>query len=283
LRNGHLASEAVLRSAGTRAKFLHYQRRSIMKHSRYVVLALAFSISASGLYLYSRVRAQSQPAIHPVAITYNRLIYSPSFPSKPLVSMTEILGVRADGSTSMARLVQSPSSEATSYNLKIADTLSGDYTLVDQIAHAKTTYPKAGIANQYLVRAASSCPGSPSQVISNYATYVEDKQVSTPESSKLPAIRLRSWRAPALNCLPLREEHWRAVESGKESLTMVLSASLVVVGEPAGWMFAIPADYVEKSPSELLSESVRLRGTVAPPLPDQIKQAYSDVNQIPQN
>lgn len=245
-----------------------------MQNKYYVLLSVGVIAGATFvMYRHAELRGQSAPVVHPATITYSRLFYGADS-STPRVTLTEILGVRADGSNSRARLVPAPDGSQL-YNLKITDIPSGRHVIVDQISQSKTTYPAENIVSQYSVRPVNSCPGNASDAILSYPTLVSEQVLAEPGGS---SRTIRIWRAPDLNCLPLREEQSMTDSSAGKVLVMLLTASRVVQGEPPSWMFDIPTGFVERSPSEMLSESARIRQVPPAVAPDGIARTYQDAN-----
>ena len=58
-----------------------------------------------------------------------------------------------------------------------------------------------------------------------------------------------AWVAPELGCYALRRSETRSDGPHNE-----FEATSITEGEPPAWMFQVPADYVERSPSELSAE-----------------------------
>lgn len=65
---------------------------------------------------------------------------------------------------------------------------------------------------------------------------------------------LERWIAPELNCHPLRVVIWDIAADGSRKPRSVREAASVVLGEPDPKLFEIPADFVERPPSEAEKE-----------------------------
>lgn len=244
---------------------------------KYYFPALVILGCGIAIYFMSQARGQGSPRVRPATITYQRVFFRSSVDQPPRFTLTEILGVRSDGSTSRVRLIPPANGAPQRYNLKIADISASRLTIVDAITRSKTTYPAANVVAQYTVKPANSCAGNQGDRILGYATMMEDenRSVEAPVTAAATS-RIRVWRAPDLNCLPLREEHWWIDSSNKETLSMVVTATIVMPGEPATWMFDIPADYTERSPGEVFRQNSITRGTPQQPSPTGLDEIYSD-------
>lgn len=246
-----------------------------MNIRRFTLICLLVVVAAL-VYLSGRSGAQVAVEIRPVVITYS-LVSSASATSAPVLATTEILGVRADGSNSKARLIPSLVGTSHPYNLKITDTANGVHIVVDQVTKSKTTYATRNIVDQYRINPINSCPGSPGETILGYRTLLEEQSVAFPTGA---SRNRRVWRAPELSCLILREESGSANATSKGGKT-ILAATRVVLADPEPWMFEVPADYSERSPAEVLGEAARIRGKPAPRAPDGLEQVYKGSQRPP--
>jgi len=246
--------------------------------ANYYVLILAAVVASTSLFMYKQAQGRRRgiSVIHAATVTYSRLFYGADGARAPGAALTEILGVRSDGSSSRARLVPAITGSSQVYNLRITDTAKSLHVVVDQLTKSKTTYPDPNIVAEYTIKAVNSCPGSESDVMLGHKTFLSDRTVGEAGSSNIRIIR--EWRAPDLNCLPLRQEQWSAGTSGSRVLSMLLVASQVADGEPPSWMFSIPTDFTERSPGEMLAESARVRQEASPGVADSLERAYLAAN-----
>jgi len=68
-------------------------------------------------------------------------------------------------------------------------------------------------------------------------------------------LQIEQWRAPALDCFPLREETYeKSATSGSSKLIMTREVSEVSLGNPKDELFSIPQNYTERSPSQVIEE-----------------------------
>ena len=221
-------------------------------------------------HLYRPASAAS--TIKPVTIVYQRTIFPDGSPANISFSRTETLGIRDDGSVSRADWKPATAGHPAYSTLLITDVASGKYTIVDPFTESRTTYRSPGMAEHHRVKPASTCPGTAGEQILGFETVVEDKTSSFPDRR----LTIRYWRAPHLNCLPLREEDRTMLfKTGKQSL-QVLNATSITLDEPSASMFEVPSVYTERTPSEVMAESSRKLGRNPLPPNANLDKVYAD-------
>jgi hypothetical protein len=231
-----------------------------MKTILYSVIAVGFSV---GGFMWLRPQAGPTSIIQPAVVAYQRTIFQDETSARITFARTEILGVRADESVSRADLKNPAGNHSVYYTLLITDVRTGRHTVVDPLTESKTTYPSKAMIDQFHLKPANSCPGQSGGEILGFPVVLENKSVTFPDRN----LTIKYWRAPALNCLPLREEHRLSHANGKGSFE-VLTAIKVTLGEPPTWMFEIPAAYTERTPSQVFAESAKRLGH-SPLLPNE--------------
>src|SRR5580765_2091450 len=195
-----------------------------MNKTSYSLLVGLFSLGG-GIWLHTL--SSPSPAVHPVTIVYQRTIFPEETSTNASFMRTETLGVRSDGSVSRAHLKAATPTHPAYNTLLITDVPSDRHIIVDQFTESTTTYTSQGIVRGHQVRPVTSCLGNAGDSILGFATVVEEKGSEFPDRH----ILNKYWRAPTLNCLPLREEH-RVSFSGHKTSLQVLSATAVTLGEP---------------------------------------------------
>ncbi|MCC7174408.1 MAG: hypothetical protein IT159_04360 [Bryobacterales bacterium] len=129
---------------------------------------------------------------------------------------------------------------------------------VDGITESLTTSamtPRA--AEQYLVRpgGCGARPGAPRLTVAGY----EGVQVirENPAPSLGGTMRFERWFATGLDCLELKSALYWPGPDGQARLAKETVVTSVAVGEPDSALFAIPASYIERSPSAVFAEFER--------------------------
>jgi hypothetical protein len=82
----------------------------------------------------------------------------------------------------------------------------------------------------------------------------------------------KDWRAPDLDCVVLKLSEDRQDSAGTVTGHFEIEPVKVTAGTPAPGLFEIPADYVEKSPSEMRNAIVQKFGDAGLPTHDKIQQ-----------
>jgi len=163
-----------------------------------------------------------------------------------------VFAVRSDGSTSEIITRLAPDGRVVEQR-RISDTVSRRRVSADGLTDSVTTYKiPPQIALQMGTRPAT-CNAGPNPQRDRLLGYevlrvVED--IGRPGRGK----RLESWRAPELNCFPLRETVTLIQPDGSQFVTNVRETTAVVVGQPQPLLFFITPHYAERSPSQVFAE-----------------------------
>jgi|GEM_PF-2813935 hypothetical protein len=242
-----------------------------MTNRLFAILVGCLTLLGLGLALHISGGQASAQTIEPVTITYQEVQYRPDS-RIPGLAFTTVLGVRSDGSFSRARYHEPTLGQAPYFTLQITDVPSAKHTMVDPYTASISTLDYRGSRIESArIHPASSCPGVPGESLLGYPTTVEEKTVSFPTHT----LATKKWRSSKLNCLVLREEAQLKGKSGRISLKVV-TATYATIGEPAEWMFQVPAGYTERSPNQILAEAARKRGVSGPPWDPRLDDSYYD-------
>lgn len=237
-----------------------------------IIVTVTIFVFAGATWL--RVMTQEAPSVHPVTILYQRTSFSDKTTFQPTFAQTQILGIRADGSVARAVFQPHVRDHAAFYERAVTDVAHGRHILVDPFTESTTTYPSADIVQRIRWKPANSCPGQRDEKVLGYETFSEVKTLA----HKAPggSTTVTTWRAPELDCAMLRQESKMAKANGRV-LFQTIAATLVTRGDPPAWLFEIPRDYTERSPSAVDSEAaVRLGSNV--PARRSLEEAYNEAN-----
>lgn len=222
------------------------------------------------------IHASSAQSIHPVTIIYQRLSLSDKVPGQPHFARTEVTGVRSDGSVARAVFQPRARDHAAFYERAVTDVSQGRHILVDPFTESTTTYPSQKLVDRIRRKPANSCPGQPGDKIFGYETMSEVKTVTTNTAKGTTATTTTTSRAPQLNCAMLRQET-RTVKADGRVLFQVISATMVTPGEPPAWLFEVPSNYTERSPSAVNAETSSKLGFNFPQRPG-LDEIYNEAN-----
>ena len=152
-----------------------------------------------------------------------------------------------------------------SYNNKpmgwktMIDLKSKRSVVIDPETKSKTTYPLSSRESAHYQNLAA-CEGDSAVTLLGYKVV---KKVSEHPGPNNTEASVEEWDAPALGCFALSRSH--LLKSGNQVLgrqdTVVTS---VILGEAASSELIIPAEYTERTPSEVMKESDRISGRSCP-------------------
>lgn len=175
-------------------------------------------------------------------------------------TFTELLhvGVRSDGSRAEKRISRN---QSTLEMRVIVDVGSATKTVLDANTKSKTTYALPANEIMALRYQPSSCVIGSQPVEQSTILDIPVVKVTTPATPGQPSVEVVRWKAPSLNCFSLRTEA-REVSAGgvPKGSTSVEETLSVTIGVPDTAMFAIPADYQERYPSEVLEKARQQAG-----------------------
>lgn len=220
-----------------------------MKRALSVFCVLA--VSAAALWILAARRGCGQAetgarGVVPFLAVVVDTMYSPADNPIPSMSLTRVYATRADGASVEGNVFTSPDGE---HLLTRAVELPDRYVAVDPDTQSVTTYGP----EKPPVRAAQSCPGTAAGEILGYKVTLSASQIN--DSTGVVQTSRKAWRAPALNCFPLREEERTFSSKLGRAFGNVVVAVSVRVGPPPQDLFAIPDGYVERSPSEVMAQA----------------------------
>lgn len=225
-----------------------------------VILISAATIACAAM-IFTVVRmalAQSREQT-PVTVEMTATYYE--YPSGRLVKNENLtVAIRADGSR-----VDAP---GTGNQRIVLDIRLRKRVSIDNLTRSLTSYALSDKAVRELTRPFRACPDEHNAQRSVLLGYDVVKFVKV-----LGDARVESWLAPALNCLELKYTVFRGVDRGQGMPATIVEAKSVVVGEPDATLFAVPSDYSERSPSQVIAEHDRLYGADGEPncRPDRTK------------
>jgi hypothetical protein len=231
-----------------------------MKNTKLCGLLAAIAVASALMMraVYSQIRTQK-----PSATLTIRELFTREPNTAPYKVEYKIVALRADGSRAEWREVQSPAG-AIAVQREISDLPSGTRILLDGLTNSRVVYrfPEDTVA---VARMRRNCPGSADG--ERILGYEVSRQVEERQDEKHDQlVRSEAWLAPSLDCVALRER--RTVQSKGQSTwtTNLREVVSVAIGEPDPKYFAVPADYMERKPSEVLAEYKRRYGeSGAPP------------------
>ncbi|MCW5980709.1 MAG: hypothetical protein KIT09_21695 [Bryobacteraceae bacterium] len=167
--------------------------------------------------------------------------------------MESTMAVREDGSRATVSAVQAPDGAWRELR-SITDTIAGRKTDVDGITESTTTYElTAGELAQArnAARACSEAGGERGRALGFEVVKI------TEDLAQGSLARIENWLAPELDCYALRSKAYVRSADGSLRLTQEMQARWVQVGAPDESLFAIPANYTERSPSAVARELER--------------------------
>ena len=142
----------------------------------------------------------------------------------------------------------------------VADPATNHRTTVDVETKSLMTYSLTSKgANRMAVANCGASAGAASKLVLGQNVVNRVKHFTAGDRS----FELNEWVAPALACEVLESEQI-IEEKGARIGRNVIHAQAISLGDPDPGLFVIPADYVERSPSQFFSEQARLRGTDCP-------------------
>jgi hypothetical protein len=205
------------------------------------------------------LRGQVTDSFRPVRAKYVDSFYSLDNPDHARYVMTQLVGVRADGSISIARLADDSDVMGQTVpmnSIRILDAPRKQYVVVHLGTKSKTTYPSSMVRQLEYMTVSHACQGAADGPILGLLTVRQESSVTTPAGLELTT---RTWVSRELNCLPLRTEKILKHPDGRGSRE-VREISSVDKQEPPAWMFTIPPDLTERKPSEVMAEAARKKG-----------------------
>jgi hypothetical protein len=218
-----------------------------MTNKKFLISSIVVTLTISCGITAGQIMSQSVKTFEATRVVE---FYAPET-SAPWLVQTEIVGVRNDGSSVMARKTLHPTTGADVYLRRVTDVSNKKMVVVNPLTESLTTYPLGKTIERERIKPTTGCPGEPAGEMLGYPVTLERKRTD----SDGVQTNLQAWRSPALDCVPMREES-RLVKDGVESVK-VSKITGIVQGQPEEWLFDIPSTYAEKTPTEVFVEQAR--------------------------
>ncbi len=234
--------------------------------------ALVFVLLTAGVAIASFTVVRSVRTLGQASMRkpFTAVIVEKQYPAdseQPTRTEVYLRAFRSDGSQVTIRRGESPHGEWKEVR-RILDLTGGKRVSVDQFTESLTTIPlSAGGVSFYRSWPKSECSGRPELPQSTLLGY-EVRKVKKDLGS---GTQLELLMAPALDCFEL-EEHWTFDPAGGPKYRGTRQALYVIEGEPPAALFAIPATYVERAPSQVAAEFVRRFPEHQPPFSNETAQ-----------
>lgn len=207
------------------------------------IYPIVLAILATGTALALLIRAQG--TLSPFQVTMSETRYQNGVPyGSP---MTRKFAVKSDGSNSRAWI----DSQGNVLVKRVLDATNNLGITVDHRMSIKTTYLYSADKTSRLASAVNTTcsTNTPSIQILGYATTYLEVPYTGPSGSPIASVVVRLWRAPSLNCFPLKAEHQYTYINGAVWNT-VRTATAVQLGDPETNLFTVPSAFQEVSPSQ---------------------------------
>ncbi len=237
-----------------------------MNKKRFLVFTLMVLSAGVALRLtIDRLTAQGTSNRVPFTMTQ---VYTVSRPSGnwPTRRQEIMLAVKGDGSLVQRTKIFSDAGTIRVDRREVYDLSTGRITAIDPFTQSKTTgVLTEAIRGSLTTQIDTTCEaqlGPNATVERNGSIMSGYRVVRTTENSVLPdggKATTVEWRAPELNYFPLRKKVTFVSPKGNTTVNL-REVQTVVTGEPASELFDVPANYAERSPSEVVSETARLKG-----------------------
>jgi hypothetical protein len=193
---------------------------------------------------------------------FTALVYqTTSVPGNSIPTHTQFntFAVRSDGSTAALFYRADPAQNGnTVYFKKILDVPGKKKVVLNPFSQSSTTYPLLPKAVEgKAVKPMVACEGVPDNPILGYAVMRTEEKLGPDQIGPgMDEMRIQSWLASSLNCIPIRRE-FIVFKGGKELQHTIESYAEVIEGEPDPKLFEVPTGYVERAPSEAMKEASR--------------------------
>jgi hypothetical protein len=219
----------------------------ILRQYRLAIAAVA--LACLGLY-GTRVLKSEPPQVEPLTAEYVRMNLGPSGESIGTVDRT--FAIRSDGSEVTFRLQAAPDQRAR-VKKEIIDPVAGLEIGVDEATESRITKAFRGLGDLQVARTSCRDISEPRSSLQGHEVVRMVNSLKPRGGTNSRGFELVQFRAPALNCLPLRTEVYQ-IEGDKRTLTSVEETLSVRLGEPAEELFTIPETLTERKPSEVFAE-----------------------------
>lgn len=217
-----------------------------MTNRKFAVLSIVSTLTVSGGITTAQILSRTVKTY-----TATRVVeFYAHDASTPWLTLTEMIGVRDDGSSVLARRNPHPVTGMDVYVRRITDVSNKKVVVVEPLTESLVTYPLGKAAEKQTIKPTTSCPGDPAGEMLGYPVTLQHETIHDAMQTDL-----RTWRSPALDCAPLREE-LRTMEEGVENLKLS-TVTNIVQGQPERWLFEIPSNYSQRRPTDMMAEQAR--------------------------
>lgn len=211
--------------------------------------ALTVTVAATTSLVVRKIYAQRGPQAY-TATKVEKFLTAPGVYG---VQEESIVAVRSDGSIVEVRRRTAPDGRVVEQK-RVSDAPSRKRTVVDGLTDSVTTYRISDTELPRMVTRTEQCatsqPGAARVSMLGHEVVRDEREYKHNASTK----RVDAWRAPALNCLALKETFTLTQADGSQFVTNLREVTSVVLGEPDASLFSIPVHYKERSPSEVFQQ-----------------------------
>jgi len=223
--------------------------------SKHAVAAVVL-VSFGGVFGFRWWQVRSTTPADSFTATQVEAIYEGEDPIVALTRTTTV-AVRGDGSYAALGHFTDPSGGVKTWVTRgITDLTAREFVSIDPFSESVSTYPMSPQQAAHESRMVqSTCSGESAGTVLGFDVLLKEATVNEP-GQRVDRIVTTSWLAPKLHCFPLRSE---SVFYAKGLVTQrtIKTVLSVRVGEPPGWVFERPSNYVERAPSEARREAER--------------------------
>ena len=206
------------------------------------------AIGASFLLVY-KLKSQSLPPVtHPFVAHSIESHFATAGDKGPVIRNVRTYARKKDGSWADVETLESPAGEVGDQETFV-DVNSGRQVTLEPFSKSAMTEI---LTPRHIIRRVRLCPpgiNSPTLEHGWILGYDVVKVTTQYSVSKGRKETIEAWMAPTLGCYSLRRS-----EVGSNGPHNEFEATDVIEGDPPSSMFEVPADYVERSPSELSAE-----------------------------
>lgn len=230
------------------------------KHVRIIAMGLigcAIGVTVFFAVRGVKLRGQTIPALQPFTATMVDYHYAPN-QSQPAFLEYSTLAMKSDGSQATVHRRELKTNDNW-YDMRTILNLTGHQRIaVDPITQSTTTYPLSPGAVRLYLGWETNCAADTQAEISTMLGY-RVVRVSSNVPGPHGSSARETWKAPGLGCLALKDTWSRTDPRTGASYTYRLIQVLTIIeGEPSATLFSVPADYVERSPSQVLALAAQI-------------------------
>jgi hypothetical protein len=236
------------------------------------ILATLFVMSAGYLFEQRVVLGQGRAAF--TAITRQT-----SYHRAGDVALTEtgLFAIRSDGSFVTVRNVGRPDGRGVGMQRLIFDLAHAEEVGIDELTQSTTTIPLLKSAIE-LYQGRPMCTDDPSPQHATILGYDVVRHLRLIGKQAARITRKEEWRAPALDCLALRETLVIGRTEADTYTASVKEVLQVATGEPASWLFDRPNGFLERKPSERTKELASLYPQIT--VPECVNQSEKQLDEL---